>query len=189
MITAGQLAAAIGCPFRRAERWAGVLNAAMDRFDITTPARQAAFLAQVGHESGRLVYAREIWNPEQCPWQARYEGRADLGNTEPGDGARFRGRGLIQITGRSNYRDCSIALFGYADRLLSSPELLEQPEAAALSAGWFWHAHGLNKWADAGDFDGVCDVINRGRKTEREGDANGFADRLALWNSSKEAIA
>ncbi len=75
---------------------------------INTPARAAAFLAQVGHESGQLRYLREIWGP--TPAQVRYEGRADLGNAQPGDGKRFMGRGLIQITGRKNYADCGAAL-------------------------------------------------------------------------------
>jgi putative chitinase len=78
MIPARELAEILGCPLRRGEKWVVPLNAAMTRYDIDTPLRQAAFLAQVGHESGRLVYVREIWNPARCPWQARYEGRADL---------------------------------------------------------------------------------------------------------------
>jgi len=77
-----------------------VLSACLE-FGIVGPARVAAFLAQVGHESGGFVHTREIWGP--TPAQQRYEGRADLGNTRPGDGSRFRGRSLIQVAGRANY--------------------------------------------------------------------------------------
>jgi putative chitinase len=159
------------------------LTDAMADFGIDTPRRQAAFLAQIAHESGSFRYVRELASG------AAYEGRADLGNTQPGDGRRFRGRGLIQITGRANYRDCSLALFGYADRLLSAPETLEQPVWAARSAAWFWREHNLNKWADAGDFDGVSDVINRGRKTQVTGDANGYQDRLAYYQRASEVLS
>lgn len=78
------------------------LNRAMERCQINTPAHQAAFLAQIGHESGQLKWVKEIWGP--TPAQSCYEGRKDLGNTEPGDGRQFFGRGLIQVTGRENYR-------------------------------------------------------------------------------------
>lgn len=93
------LADALGIKIGRAEKWAAHITEAMERFEINTPLRQAAFLAQIGHESGRLVYVREIWNPPRCAWQERYEGRADLGNTQTGDGERFRGRGLIGMLG------------------------------------------------------------------------------------------
>lgn len=178
MITAQQLAAAVGCPAERAAKWADALNTAMERYDINTPERQAAFLAQVGHESGRLIYVREIWNPAQCPWQAKYEGRADLGNVHPGDGARFKGRGLIQITGRANYRACGAAL---GEDLEDRPELLEQPIFAAMSAAWFWKAHGCNELADGGSFRAITRVINGG--------FNGLDDRLALWETAKGALA
>ena len=108
------------------------LNAAMTRRQINTPRRAAAFLAQIGHESGQLLYVRELASG------AAYDTgtlAARLGNTPAadGDGQRYRGRGLIQVTGRSNYRSCSLALFG-DERLLQRPELLEQPEWAAESA-------------------------------------------------------
>lgn len=166
----------------RADAFLGPLNAAMDEFGIDTPARQAAFIAQIAHESGSLRYVREIASGEA------YEGRRDLGNTEPGDGVRYKGRGLIQITGRANYRACSLALFG-DERLLASPQLLEESGNACRSAAWFWKTHGLNKWADAGDFDGVSDVINRGRKTAKEGDANGYEDRLAYYERAQSVLA
>jgi len=102
------LAEALGIPLNRAKRWADPLIAAMELYDIGTPTRQAAFLAQVGHESGSLVYVKELWGPTDA--QKRYEGRKDLGNTQAGDGFRYRGRGLIQITGRANYSTAADAL-------------------------------------------------------------------------------
>ena len=192
-MTPEQLAACTGCPrVTLAASWLAPIEAAMAAYGIDTPLRQAAFLAQIGHESGGLQYAREIWGP--TPAQARYEGRADLGNTQPGDGKRFRGHGLIQVTGRFNHarmRDRLRAKFPERDvpDFEASPEALALPEWAALSAADFWDDHGLNKWADAGDFDGVSDIINRGRKTAKEGDANGYADRLARYNEAREVLA
>lgn len=94
----------------------------MQRYQIVGPKRIAAFVAQIGHESGQLVYAREIWGSTAT--KLKYEGRTDLGNTVPGDGFKYRGHGLIQITGRANYAACGEALGIY---LIHQPELLEQP--------------------------------------------------------------
>lgn len=148
------------------------LNDAMDEFGIDTPARQAAFLAQVCHESGSLRYVRELASGEA------YEGRDDLGNTEPGDGMRFKGRGLIQITGRANYRECGRAL---GLPLEDEPELLEQVENACRSAAWFWKSRGLNAFADAGDFRAITRRINGG--------INGYTDRLAAYERANVALA
>ena len=192
-MTPEQLAACTGCPrVALAASWLAPIEAAMAAYGIDTPDRQAAFLAQVGHESGGLQYPREIWGP--TPAQERYEGRADLGNTQPGDGKRFRGHGLIQVTGRDNHaraRDRLRAKFPERDvpDFEADPEALALPEWAALSAADFWEAHDLNKWADAGDFDGVSDVINRGRKTAKEGDANGYGDRLARYYAARKVLS
>jgi len=123
------------CPqtsISRLELFVEPMNATIAEFGIE---RVAEFLAQIAHESGGFRYTREIWGP--TPAQARYEGRADLGNTEKGDGSRYRGRGLIQVTGRANYRACGLAL---DLPLLDSPEYLERPMIAARSAGWFWQS-------------------------------------------------
>ena len=156
------------------------LNLAMKEFDIDNPARQAAFLAQIAHESGQLRWTREIWGPTEQ--QKKYEppGRlaADLGNCEEGDGFKFRGRGLIQITGRANYRACGGAL---GMDLITLPWLLEQPVPASRSAGWFWKTHGLNELADKGDFKLLTKRINGG--------FNGYADRLALFNRAQQVLA
>lgn len=156
---------------RRAALYAVPIAEAMDGFDINTPARQAAFLAQIAHESGSLIYTRELASGKA------YEGRKDLGNTVPGDGQRFRGRGLIQITGRANYAACSTALFGGAQVLLLNPEKLEGPTLAARSAAWFWAKHGLNDLADKGEFDQITRRINGGQ--------NGRAERRAFWKVAK----
>lgn len=150
------------------------LNQAMAEFEISTPARQASFLSQVGHESGQLRYVREIASG------SAYEGRKDLGNTQPGDGVKFRGRGLIQVTGRANYAACGKAL---SLDLLLHPELLESPVNACRSAAWFWKSRGLNELADDG-------IASFGVITRRiNGGTNGIADRLALYNKAQEVLA
>lgn len=174
-MTPQTLAAALGVPVSRTLQWADPISAAMVLWAIDTEARQAAFIAQIGHESGRLAYVRELWGP--TPAQARYEGRTDLGNTQPGDGKRFMGRGLIQITGRANYARAGEAL---GLPLTEQPELLEQPTNAALSAAWFWNTRGLNELADAGDFTSITRRINGGM--------NGYVDRLALLALAKDAL-
>jgi putative chitinase len=175
-MNAEQLAAACGCSITLAQVWLDPINEAMQAYDIDTPLRQAAFLAQIGHESGGLRWVREIWGPTLA--QAGYEGREDLGNTEPGDGRRYMGRGLIQVTGRANYARMSGAL-GFD--FVASPEALEQPHWAALSAGWYWHARGLNALADAGDFERITRRINGG--------LNGQVDRVARFEKAQQALA
>ncbi|HBP46928.1 glycoside hydrolase family 19 protein, partial [Pseudomonas sp.] len=125
-----------------------VLNAAMVHYQIVGTKRVAAFIAQIGHESGQLKYVKEIWGPTAA--QAKYEGRKDLGNTVSGDGSKYRGRGLIQITGRANYMACGE---GLGLDLIKQPELLEKPQHACMSAAWFWATKGLSTLADAGQFD------------------------------------
>lgn len=175
-MTPADLARCTGARVDRAAEWLPHIEVAMQEFDINTPERQAAFLAQIGHESGGLHWVVELWGPTLA--QSRYEGRVDLGNTEPGDGVRFRGRGLIQTTGRANYDRTGDAL---GVDLIGQPELLAQPELAARSAAWFWREHGLNELADAGDFMRITRRINGG--------TNGYEDRLAKWETAKEVLA
>lgn len=170
--------------FRRAQRvkvqlYAPLLNDAMLAYDITTPERQAAFLAQVGHESGELNYVREIYSGEKYDVGTL---AARLGNTpeDDGDGEFYRGRGLIQITGRDNYAACSKALFGNESVLIANPELLEQPKYAALSAAWFWESHGCNEMADNGEFQKITRTINGG--------LNGWKHRADLWVVAQEVL-
>lgn len=147
------------------------LNAAMLEFGINTSARQASFLSQVAHESGQLLYIRELASG------AAYEGRRDLGNVQTGDGTRFRGRGLIQVTGRTNYAACGKAL---GLDLLAQPALLEQTVNACRSAGWFWQSRGLNALADAGDQVAVTRRVNGG--------INGLAERLAYFKVAQRVL-
>ena len=173
------VSAAIGCKPALALAWSAPLERSMLRYEINTKRREAAFLAQIAHESMRLSRTRELWGP--TPAQLRYEGRKDLGNVVPGDGFRFLGRGLIQTTGRGNYRRCSLALFG-DERLLDQPELLEQKTWAAQSAGWFWRDEkNLNELADAGMFKTITRRINGG--------LNGYEERLALYESIWRVLA
>lgn len=157
-------------PAARLETFVEPLNATIEEFGIQ---HVAQFLAQIAHESGGFHYTREIWGP--TPAQARYEGRADLGNTEPGDGSRYRGRGLIQITGRANYAACAAAL---NLPLLEQPELLEHPMEATRSAGWFWKSH---KFDEIDDFERLTRRINGG--------TNGLADRYAYLGRAQQAFA
>jgi len=174
-MTPQTLAAALGIPLGRALDWADPLSAAMALWAIDSPQRQAMFLAQIGCESERLEYVREIWGP--TPAQTGYEGRADLGNTQPGDGKRYMGRGLIQITGRANYAAAGAAL---NLPLIEQPELLEQTSHAASSAAWFWNSHGLNDLADAGAFETITRRINGG--------LNGYQERQALLRLAIRAL-
>lgn len=136
--------------------WRGPISDSTERFDIAvTLRREAAFLSNVALESGELRWVREIGDG------GAYEYRTDLGNFQFGDGRKFKGRGLLQITGRRNYEACSLGLFGDT-RLLDEPELLEDFKNAADSAGWYWKVRGLNAVADAGDFEQVCRKINGG---------------------------
>jgi len=163
------LAAVMNIPLARAQKWSDALTAAMAGGQINTRLRIAAFLAQIGHESGSLVYSKELGGPS---YFAKYDGRKDLGNTQPGDGARFAGRGLIQVTGRANYLKASQALFG-DDRLLRKPDLLEVPDWAAKSAVWYWTTRNLNALADQDRFTDITKAINGG--------TNGLEDRKARY--------
>lgn len=189
----------LGVPQAVAARFAEPLGGAMERFGINTPARKAAFVAQLLHESAmftrtgeNLNYSakrlREVW-PKRFPSDeiaAQYErspeklanlvyaGRMGNGDEKSGDGWRFRGRGPIHLTGRSNYGACGKAI---GHDLIAKPELLEQPDVGCLAAGWFWAAgnpteRDLNLLADRGDIAAISKAINGG--------THGLAERIAL---------
>ena len=175
-ITVQQLLQILPNASRVAGVFVPVLNTAMSRYQIVGAKRVAAFIAQIGHESGQLKHVKEIWGPTAA--QVRYEGRKDLGNTVTGDGSRYRGRGLIQITGRANYVACGE---GLSLDLIKQPELLEKPQHACMSAAWFWATKGLSTLADAGQFDKITQRINGGQ--------NGAADRQALYARALKVLA
>ncbi len=205
-LTADNMQAATGCARGTALTWAPYLAAACAQYGITTAPRLAAFLAQVGHESAgftatveNLNYSAEAlqrtwpsrFTPELAAQLARkpqliadrvYGGR--MGNKAPGDGWRFRGRGLLQVTGRANYegvRDLLRQRIPDAPDLLQFPEALAEPKWAALSAAAFWHDHDLNALADAGEFRAMTRRINGG--------LNGMEDRQARYARARKALA
>ena len=157
-----------------------VLNTAMVRYQIVGTLRQAAFIAQVGHESGQFRYVRELGGEQYLSKYDTGSLAKRLGNTPEadGDGQKYCGRGLIQITGRANYFACGEAL---GLDLIKQPELLEVPQHACMSAAWFWATKGLNTLADAGQFDKITQRINGGQ--------NGAADRQALYARSLKVLA
>jgi putative chitinase len=165
-------------PLHRAEQLIDPLNQALQEFEINTPARAAAFLAQIAHESGALKFFAEIWGPTAA--QKRYEGRADLGNTQPGDGKRFKGRGPIQITGRANYSKYAKLL---NLPLVDQPELLEQPEAGFRAAAAFWKNNGLNELADQNTSAAFLKITRK-----INGGTNGLPERQRYWALAKRAL-
>lgn len=186
----------IGTPADTADKWVPWLNMTMLKYDINTLQRQAMFLAQLAHESGSfkhvsenlnysaealrrvfkkyfqtddvaLMYARQ---PEKIANRV-YANRMGNGEESSGDGWKYRGRGLIQLTGKDNYAAFSLKANNNA---LLEPDLVAQPELAAESAGWFWATNDLNKWSDTGDVRAVTRRVNGG--------FNGLADREAKYN-------
>lgn len=181
------------------------LNAAMEEFAITTPRREAAFIAQIAHESGQLLRVKEnlnystpgllsifprYFNEATAESYARqpqriasrvYANRMGNGDEASGEGWKYRGRGLIQITGKNNYRACSEALFADSEFLLEQPESLEQPDPACRSAGWFWMANGLNELSDKGRFRDITKRINGGY--------NGLEERESFWQRAAATLS
>jgi putative chitinase len=172
-------------------KWLEPLLETFEKYDISTPKRQAYFIGQCMHESGGFKQLKENLNYSakglMATWPSRfpdmdtaekyernpekiankvYSGR--MGNTEDGDGAKYIGRGLIQLTGKENYANCGNAI---GVDLVANPDLLATPKYAALSAGWFWNRKGLNALADADDIDTITKRINGG--------LIGIADRKA----------
>jgi putative chitinase len=153
----------------RVQIFAPFLESAATVFEIDIPKRKASFVAQVAWESGALLYTKEIASG------AAYdvgELAKRLGNTPEadGDGQRYKGRGLLQITGLDNYKACGSAL---GLDLVTNPELLEQPKYAAASAAWYWKRRGLNELADQDLFGEITRRINGG--------FNGLDGRIQYW--------
>ena len=195
MITEALLVTSQTCTPAMAEKWAIPLQFVCDKYEINTPERVAGFLAQVGHESGGLRFTVEnlnyradaltrVWpsrfppgiaesyamQPEKIANRA-YANRMGNGDEASGDGWKYRGRGLIQLTGADNYADFSLSADNEA---LSDPDSVAEPELAALSAGWFWSRNGLNALADAKDIVGMSRRVNGG--------TNGLDDRQMRYS-------
>ncbi|EAT8197651.1 glycoside hydrolase family 19 protein [Salmonella enterica] len=198
-----QFQQAAGISAELAARWYPHITAAMSEFGITAPLDQAMFLAQIGHESGgftRIVenlnysadglkatfgkyfpgdtaqlYGRTADHPANQKAIANIVYAHRMGNIEENDGWNYRGRGLIQITGHDNYRDCGA---GLGADLILSPQLLEQDEYAARSAAWFFASKGSLK--RSGDIKAVTKIINGG--------TNGLDDRNARYEKAKSVL-
>jgi len=159
------------------------LTAAVNEFGIDQPARTAAFLAQLAHESAQFRFMEEIWGPTAA--QRRYEppGKlaGDLGNTDAGDGRRFKGRGPIQITGRANYRRFG-DLLGLD--LVSGPEQAALPDVAFRIAGLYWSKKGLNELADRVTAEAFREITRR-----INGGFNGLAERERFYETAKAVLS
>lgn len=183
-------------------KWLEPLLKTFEKYEINTPRRQAAFIGQCGHESASFKVLQENLNYSakglMATWPSRfptieeaqkiernpekiankvYGGRSDLGNTEEGDGWRFAGKGLIQLTGRNNVKTCGDAL---GVDLVGNPSLLLEPEYAALSAGWFWNKRGLNALADNEDWTTITRRINGG--------THGLQDRIDRTHKAMDIL-
>jgi putative chitinase len=193
-LNADILARCTGATIVRAQPCVDAYNAAMQAYGIAdSRLRVAMLLASVGWECGGFRFTREIWNPAQVPAQAGYEGRADLGNTQPGDGFRMRGAGHLQITGRSNIAAARDRLRARWPQLNvpdfeADPDLLAMPLWAAYAACDYVDRHGCNAYADAANFDAYSDLINRGHATLAPNDHNGAAGRVALFVVALRAL-
>jgi putative chitinase len=188
------------------QEWYEELLGVLPQYEIDTPNRVAAFIAQCGHESMGFTALQENLNysadglrkifgkyfptaeiakqyarkPEMIANRA-YANRIGNGDEDSGDGYKYRGRGIIQITGRNNYSKCSIALFDDETNLLENPDLLIEPHYAMHSACWFWNATRLNALADSGDMKTMTKRINGGYL--------GLEDRIAHYNHALEVLA
>lgn len=200
ILTLDQLASCTGARVDRAQAFLPHIIEAMREYGIDSTQRAAAFLAQIGHESGGLKFTTELWGP--TPEQSRYERDFEedwpppakghrnwkpyeLGNSQTGDGHLFRGHGLIQVTGRSNHagaRDRLREKFGPSvPNFEAEPAKLAEFRWAALSAGDFWASRNLNDLADAGDFMRLTRRVNGG--------TNGYEHRVSLWETGKAVLA
>ncbi len=166
-------------PQAKRQLYLPVVNKVMEIYEIDTPLRASAFLAQIAHESAELRFMEEIWGP--TAQQKKYDPPGDLamrlGNTQPGDGFRYRGRGPIQITGRANYKKYGDLL---GVDLVGNPDLAATPQFAFSTAGLFWKRNGLNDLADVEDFITITKRINGG--------LNGLADRQKYYNVAKSVL-
>jgi putative chitinase len=160
-----QLAAA------KAQLYVGPLDQALGEFLVDDRLRICAFLGQVAHESGELAWFHEFASGMEYDLSVNPRKARELGNVNPGDGPRYKGRGPIQLTGRNNYRACGRAL---GLDLEGNPDIAVQPNVAFRTAGWFWSTHGLNALADQSSYREITRRINGGY--------NGYADRVKYYD-------
>lgn len=176
MLTLEKLVTCMPYSGERAPIFLECLNTAMAEFRIDGPLRQAMFLAQVAHESGSLRYTRELADGRAYDITVNPAKAQELGNNAAGDGPKYRGRGLLQVTGKTNTTHCLAAL----GRRLDDLDYLETPMGASRSAGWFWFTHGLNEVADKELFWTVSKIINGG--------TNGLDDRIINYVRCRKAL-
>jgi len=191
VITADHLAAIAGRPTPLMPALADSINRICPQYDIDTPQEYCHFLAQACHETDHFRTLREYASGRA------YEGRADLGNTQPGDGVRFRGRGIFQTTGRANYLQLGIRQ-GHRDLFVNNPELLEQPDHAVWSACEYWRTRGLGDISNHADSD-VLKKKYRGSLLEVSpvefisitinGGTNGLDERRKFYAIARRVIA
>lgn len=210
MLTPTQLLAIAPGLGSKASPYAGCLNRYLDFYGIDSLQRLAYFLGQVLTESEDLSAFREGMNYSaerlRVVWPLRfptielakqyernpaklanfvYGGRMGNGGPASGDGWRFRGAGWIQLTGHDNQAEFAKAI---GMQVSTIGDYLATPEGAAQSACWFWWKHGCNRLADFGNIDAVSDAINIGRLTEKVGDAEGYAKRVAKTALAKKVL-
>jgi putative chitinase len=183
MLTAEQLKKIMpGLTEKKSSELLPFLQAAMTEFAIEAPARAAAFLAQLAHESGQFRFMEELWGPTAA--QQRYEPQSPLattlGNTDPGDGRRFKGRGPIQITGRANYRRFGDLL---GIQLIADPPRAALPELAFRIAALFWSKKGLNELADLATDDAFREITRR-----INGGFNGLEERRTFYAAARSVL-
>lgn len=179
IITETQLLKVIPKSASKVKIYVPVINKYADTFGIDTPLRLSHFIAQCLHETSEFVHVRELGNEAYC---RKYEvGKLAkmLGNTQKGDGYKYKGRGLLQLTGRANYQAYQDSKYCNGD-IIANPNLLEQPIGAVKSAMWYWMKRGLNRLADKDDFLGVTKAINGG--------TNGLESRRRYLTKCKAAF-
>lgn len=207
MITVSQLQNAVGCTNEDATLWVDALNAAMQRFSINTPKRQAAFLSQIGYESEHLSNMEEDFDyssaalvtqwplhftvdlankygrtsQHKANWEMianiAYANRFGNGNIASGDGWRYRGRGPTQTTFLDNYKVVETAC---GIKCVENPDILLQPIEGSLSSAYYWFSHGCNELADVDNYAEITDRIH--------GSTDTLKQRSVLWDSAKIAF-
>ena len=168
-----------GATKRNLERFTPQLMFLPAKFGINRINLFSAFIAQCAHECGEFRNLKEKWGPTK--WQKKYEGRLDLGNKYPGDGKKFCGRGLLQITGREMYERFGKDFFSDKTMFTKTPELVEEPYYAVLSAIWYWNMRKINQYADVNNFEMVTKKINTAKL--------GYKERTVFWKRARTVLS